>query len=528
MKSDLTTFADLALINGNIVTMNPAHPHAAAVAIKDGKIVKVGTNEEISKFMGQDTKVICLNGKTVVPGFIDVHVHVASFGRLLTWIELDNVRSIPEMLCLLRKRVEDTPKGKWIIGRGWDQTRFLEQRLPTRFDLDLVSPDNPVVFYHIVGQMCVVNTKALEVVGITGQTSAPLGGVIDKDEESGHLTGILRGSAASLVWKAIPELGEEELVEATEMACRRIIEAGVTSVHWIVLSSLEILVMQKLLEKKKLPLRVYIIVPLSLVEYITNFRFIDNLSLRIGGVLVFADGYLAAKTAALFQPYNDGSGASGNLLCTINEMKASATKIIEMKFQLIIHAMGDKAVDAALTTVEQVLREMPRRSRRIRFEHAAVLSEDLVRRIKKQRVIVSVQPLVIDSEFSTWLAIEHLGIERARWLYPLKTLIRNGIVVIGGSDCPMEPLNPLRGIQAAVTRSVFSEEQITVEEALQMYTINAAYSTHEENLKGSIESGKLADLTVLSQDPRKVLPSEIQNITVEMTIIGGKIAYSKL
>jgi hypothetical protein len=242
--------------------------------------------------------------------------------------------------------------------------------------------------------------------------------------------------------------------------------------------------------------------------------------------VISADGYLAAKTAALFKPYADGS-ASGKLLCTQGEMKATANKILEKGFQLVIHAMGDKAVDAALTVIEQVSKETSRKGARNRIEQAAVLNQDLISRLKKLGVIVSVQPLVVASEFSVWSTAEHLGAERARWLYPLKTLIENGIPVIGGSDCPMEPLSPLLGIQAAVTRTAFPKEQITVDEALRMYTADAAYSSNEENIKGSIEIGKLADITILSGDPKDVSPNQIENITVDMTLVGGKVVYPK-
>jgi hypothetical protein len=208
-------------------------------------------------------------------------------------------------------------------------------------------------------------------------------------------------------------------------------------------------------------------------------------------------------------------------------MNASAVKIRKASLQLIIHAMGDRAVDAALTTIEEASKEASIEELRNRIEQAAVLNEGLIERMKKQKVIVSVQPRVIDSEFSVWSAIEHLGPERARWLYPLKTLLSEGIVVSGGSDCPMEPLSPLLGIQAAVARGFFPEERITVDEALRMYTIEAAFSSCEESVKGSIEEGKLADLTVLSYNPLTVLQDKIGEIKVEMTVVGGRVFYSK-
>jgi len=524
VKGDAVS-ADLALTGGNVLTMNQSQPCAEAVAVKGDRIVKVGTNEEISQLIGENTRVIRLNGKTVVPGFIDTHIHVADFGRLLSWIDLSNAGSITEIQNLLKARVQKSPKGKWLLGRGWNQACFADKRLPTRFDLDAVSPDNPVVFYHQSGQVCVVNSKALELAGVTRLTPVPEGGAIDRDAETGELTGVLRDAATNLIWNVIPEPSEDELAEAAGLACEKILGAGVTSVHWMVLSSIELSIIRKLHLQNRLPARVYVVVPVNLLDNMANLPESGGM-LKVGGVVVSADGYLASKTAVLFQPYADGS-ASGKLLCTQEELKVTATKILEKGFQLVIHAMGDKAVNAALTAIEQVSTETPRKGARIRVEQAAVLNQDLIIRMKKLGVIVSVQPLVVASEFSVWSAIEHLGAERARWLYPLKTLIKNGIRVIGGSDCPMEPLSPLMGIQAAVTRTAFPEEQITVDEALRMYTVDAAYSSKEENMKGSIETGKLADLTILSGDPKNVLPNEVRNIRVEMTLVGGKVVYPK-
>jgi predicted amidohydrolase YtcJ len=523
----VTMSTDLALVGGKILTMNPSQPYAEAIAIRKDRIVKVGASEEITQLIGKSTKVIRLYGKTVVPGFIDTHIHVADFGRLLTWIDLSDVRSIKEMRKSLSWHVEKSPKGKWLLGRGWNQTRFAEKRLPTRFDLDSVSPDNPLIFYHQSGQVCVVNSKALELAGVTRLTTVPQGGVVDRDAETGELTGVLRDNATNLIWAVIPEPTEEELVETAGLACEKILEAGITSVHWMVLSQMELSIIQKLLAQSRLPIRVYVIIPANRLDSIAAFRSTDSLALKIGGALISADGYLAAKTAALFQPYNDGSAARGNLLCTQEEINTAAAKILKMNLQLVIHAMGDKAIDAALTTIEQTSKEAPRKDVRSRIEQAAVLSKELIDRMRKQRVIVSVQPCVVASEFSVYSATEHLGADRARWLFPLKTLLKEGIRVVGGSDCPMEPLSPLIGIQAAVTREVFPEERVTVDEALRMYTVDAAYSSSEENIKGLVETGKLADLTVLSHDPRKVPLSEIENIKVEMTIVGGRVAYFK-
>jgi len=246
-------------------------------------------------------------------------------------------------------------------------------------------------------------------------------------------------------------------VEAAGLACEKIVEAGVTSVHWMILSPVEIRVIQRLRRENKLPLRVYVVVPANLLDDVLELGShlgLEGNMVRIGGVEISADGYLAARTAALLQPYSDYPAASGKLLCTQEEMNAAAAKILKAGLQLVIHAVGDKAVDAALTTIEQISKEVPRKDVRNRIEQAAVLNEGLINRIKKQKAIVSVQPCVVASEFSVWSATERLGAERARWLYPLKTLLKEDIRVVGGSDCPMEPLSPLMGIQAAVTREV--------------------------------------------------------------------------
>jgi len=524
-------WADLVLMDGNVITMDSSQPSAEAIAVKKDRIVKVGTNEEINSWIGKDTKIINLQGRTVVPGLIDSHIHVGDFGKFLTWIDLKDVNSIEEMQRRIRERAQKIPEGRWIIGSGWDQTRFVEKRYPNFRDLDEASPDNPVVLYHQCGRVCVVNSKALELAGVTKETRAPSGGKIEKDAETGEPTGILRENATDLVWKTIPEPSEEEIMDAASLACKKIVEAGVTSIHWIVASSTEISIIQKLRAENKLPLRVYIIAPANILDQINGLHSLlgsgDNTNKNLG-VKVFVDGSLAARTAALREPYSDDPQTRGQLLYSQEELNALVAKAHKAKFRLVMHAMGDQAIDMTLIAIEKALMEAPRKSHRYRIEHASVLNEELIQRIKELGMMVSIQPKVVISEFSVWSAVDRLGPERARWLYPLKTLINEGIWVAGGSDCPMEPLSPLQGIQAAVEREFFPEEQITVDEALRMYTVNAAYASFEEKIKGSIEEDKLADVTILSGDPRKTPPSKIGDINVDMTIVGGKVVYQEL
>ena len=516
--------ADMVLLNGKIITMNSSKPIAEAVAVKKNKIIKVDNNKKINSLVTKSTKIINLNGKTVVPGFIDSHIHVADFGKFLTWINLQNVKSIKELQKKVKERSEKISKERWIIGQGWNQTNFSEKRMPNSKDLDKATSENPVILYHQCGRVCLVNSKALHLAGITKKTISSEGGKIEKDPKTGEPTGILRETATDLVWTKIPPSTEEEIIEAANLASEKIIESGITSIHWIVTSSNEISIIKKLISENKLLVRVLIIGPTKILEELNNQK---EPSEKISAIKVFVDGSLAAHTAALNEPYMDDPENYGQLFYSQNNLDELVTKSQFSNYNLVIHAMGDKAINMSLKAIEKALKIKPKKNLRYRIEHASVLNQGLIERIKKLGVIVSVQPNCIISEFSMWDAINRLGQKRARMLYPIKTLISEGTKVIGGSDCPMEPLNPISGIQAAVTRKFFPEEQITVNEALQMYTINASYASFEENIKGSIEKGKLADLTVLSDDPQSVPVNEIGEISVEMTIIDGKIVYKK-
>jgi hypothetical protein len=504
--------------------MNPRQPVCQAVAIRKNKIVKVGTNQEINPLIGRGTKVISLDGKTVVPGLIDTHIHVADYGRCLLWLDLTAAESIKELQSLLNEKAKQTPAGKWIIGRGWNQNRFKEKRLLTLSDLNEAAPDNPVILYHEAAMICAVNSKALALAGVTGQTDVPSGGTIDKNPQTGELTGILRDSAANLVWQVVPEPTESELSDATALACQKIAEAGVTSVHWLVLSENELPIIQKLHVEGKLLVRVNVIVPYVLLKETIGFQSTDSLMLHVGGAVIATDGYLDSKTAALLQPYSDDPNKNGRLLCTPEELAVSVTRVLGVGLQPVIHAMGDKAVDTALGVIEQTASA---NGVRFRIEQAAVLNKELIKRLKAQKIVVTVQPTVIATEFAVWSATERLGVERAKWLHPLKTLLKESVKVAGGSDCPMEPLSPLLGMQEAVLRASFPEQRLTAEEALRMYTVDAAYCSGEENIKGSIEEGKLADLTILSDDPLAVPTNKIQAVKVALTIIDGKLVYPK-
>ncbi len=512
--------ADLTLLNGNIRTMNPRQPIAQAVAIAQDRIVKVGSNQEINQLTGKSTKVIDLEGKTVVPGLIDTHIHVADFGRCLMWLDLSSAESIGDVQALLKQKVKETPVGKWIIGRGWNELNFKEKRLLTFGDLDEAAPENPVILYHGAAYACAANTKAIQIAGVSKQTTITSGSI--EKSANGELTGIFRGSATNLVWQAVTTPNAEELADATALACRKIVETGITSIDWIILSENELSLVQALHKQGRLPVRVNVIVPHEFLKGVSGFTSNDPLRLRLGAIIIFVDGYLDSKTAALIDPYSDEQNNMGKILLNRNELAVWVAQIVALGFQPVIHAMGDRAVDMALNVIEHSAEKV-----RFRVEQAAVLNNELVKRLGAQDIVVSVQPKMVPTEFTTWSATEHLGIERAKWLHPLKTLLNEGIRVAGGSDCPMEPLNPFLGIQEAVLRETYPEQRVTVEEALRMYTIDAAYCSNEEKIKGSIEKGKLADLTVLEIDPLGIPNEKIKDIPVDLTIVDGKVVYSK-
>ncbi len=264
--------ADLVLINTNIRTMNPNQPTAQALAINKNKIIRVGTNKQIGQLINEKTKVMDFEGKTVVPGLIDTHIHVADYGRCLMWLDLTNAQSIEELQSMLKEKAKQTPAGKWIIGRGWNQDRLKEKRMLQISDLDEHTPINPVILYHETAMICVVNTKALQIAGVTKQTVVPSGGFIDQAPETKDLTGILRDSATNLIWKAIPEPTVTDLLEATALACQKISAAGITSVHWLVLSEVELEIIQNLNAFGRLPFRVNVVVPQELLEKTVGFK----------------------------------------------------------------------------------------------------------------------------------------------------------------------------------------------------------------------------------------------------------------
>jgi len=511
----------MVLIDANVITMKKQKPIAQAVAIKNGEIIEVGTNDRIKRLVGRNTKIIDLHGKTVVPGLIDAHAHMIELVNPFPWLDLRGVSSINEIQRKLKAKVQETEKAKWILGRGWDQDHLKEKRYPTRSDVDKVSPHNPVLLNRVCGHIGVANSIALRIAKINRETATSWGELIDKDPKTGEPTGLLREKAMDMVWN-LPEPSNEELLKACSLACMEAVKAGLTSVHWFAYKPNEIYALQTLRKKNQLPLRVHLVVPVEYFDKIRNRGF-GNPFLKLECVKICADGSLGARTAALREPYADAPSTKGILYHSLDELKMLIKAADEAGFQVAVHAIGDSAITEVLEAFKKALGEATIRKRRHRVEHVSVLNPRLIERIKSLGLLICIQPHFVVSDF--WIS-NRLGHERARWTYAFNSLLKHGIPVAGSSDAPVEPISPLLGIWAAVARESFPEERISVEEALEAYTINAAYMSFEENVKGSIEMGKFADLTVLSQNPSKIETEKIRDIRVEMTIVGGKIVYS--
>jgi predicted amidohydrolase YtcJ len=511
--------ATLVFLNANVLTMG-AGQRAEAIAIRDDRIAAVGCDGQIESLAGPSTKIIDVKGATILPGFTDCHIHLIEYGLSLRNLDLRLVRTIEE----LKKKVAERVYGpaKWILGRGWDQERFVEKRYPTRNDLDEASREKPVFLRRVCGHICVVNSAALTLAGITAGTPNPPGGSIDRDS-SGEPTGILRENAVDLVGRLVPSLELGDYVRATLTASELALRAGLTTVHCVIGSELELRALLDLKAGSRVRLRFYVLIPVDQLKPAISLGLRTGFGdewVRIGAVKIFTDGSLGARTAALEAPYSDDPRNQGVAIYSQQELDEIVLEAHRSGFQTAIHAIGDRATAMALHAIRNAELSAPQKHLRHRIEHASVLNRDLIKRMKDARVLASVQPNFIVSDI--WLK-DRLGVQRASLAYPFQSLLDAGLTIVGGSDCPVEPLTPLSAIEAATNRD--APESVAAEDAISFYTRNAAYASFEENMKGTIAPGKLADLVILDKDPRKVQPATISNIRVLMTVVGGRIAY---
>ena len=542
--------ADLVLMNGTIYTLDEKKPQASMIAVKGDKIVFVGNVEDAHTWVGEKTQVINLQGKTVTPGFVEGHGHLIEMGLAGLQLDLSSARNYSELVNLVAKAVEKARPGEWIIGYGWHQSNWDEKPSPevkgfqTHEALSSVSPDNPVYLRHTTGHAAMVNLKAMEEAGITKDTVFDADGEVLKDSH-GQPTGILIENAMVLVSSVLPKTTEKMLGQAVEAAMTECLENGITTFQYAGANRKNTEILLKYLNEGKLKVRMWLMLE-SLTSEDDFLREwyergpairLGNNFLTVRSIKIYADGAIGSRGAWLLEEYTDRPGHLGHETVPMEEVYRIASDGLRYGFQVATHAIGDRTNREVLDMYEKAFRENPEMAgnARFRIEHAQHLDEDDISRFGELGVIASMQgnfsPLV-----RPW-AIQRLGLERIEeGAYVSRKLLETGAIIVNGSDVPVAPINPMISFYGSVTRQTLDgqppggfepAQKMTRREALRSYTIDAAYAGFEEDIKGSIEVGKLADLTVFSQDILKVPDREILNTVVEYTIVGGKVLFQR-
>ena len=523
----------LAIINANIWTADEKQPHAEALAISNDKIIRVGTTREINKMINDKARVIDANGMFVCPGFTDSHLHLLDGGFHLSSVQLRDAATPEEFTRRIAEYAKTLKPGEWILGGDWDHSLWGGE-LPKRQWIDEVTPDNPLWVSRLDGHMALANSLALKTCGIDQNTVAPPGGTIVKDA-GGNITGIFKDNAMELIYPFIAEPGDSLKYRALDAAMQYLLEQGVTSVHhmgnWD-----DLRIYKKYRDQNKLRIRISAAVPLATYEKLHQVISEDNFSdewLRIGGLKAFVDGSLGSHTALFHEPYTDKPSDTGLQVTSTEDLYRMILAADKYGLQAITHAIGDKANTIILDIYEKVSRENGPRDRCFRIEHAQHLKPGDIERFKEINVIASMQPYhAIDD--GRWA--EPLIGDRIKTSYAYRSLLDNGATLVFGSDWYVAPPSPLWGIYAAVTRRTLDdkhpdgwvpEQKISVEEALTAYTISPAYTSFEENIKGSISPGKLADIVIIDRDLTKINPVNIKDAGIMITIVNGNIEFQR-
>jgi len=537
---------DIILYNANIITVDKKIPRAEAVAIKSRRISGIGPNQKILSLKNKYTKIIDLKGKTVVPGFNDSHMHILSYALNQEKANLNNCKGIEHLIEIVKDfiRKSNIAKGNWVQGRGWNEKFFERERLPSRYDLDKISSQHPIILTRVCGHLGVANTLALKMAGIYQDPPQLKSGSIDKDEE-GIATGVLReDEALDMVYKLTPKITKKKVKELLLKGQKECLKFGLTSLQSDDFCSVnvgfkEILdVYFELDRQKKLLVRTNEQMRLDTLEDLKSFLEMGYKTgngsefFKIGPLKLISDGSLGAKTAALFQGYKDDKTNKGILIYSKENLDDLVTMAYNNNLQVAIHAIGDRAISQVIEVYQEVLKKDPKNDVRFRIIHCQITTEELIDKLRKYNIIADIQPTFVSTDLS--IVESRIGRKRAKWTYNWKTLLDRDINIGAGSDCPVESFNPLLGIYSAVTRKDLKgypdegwlpEQKISIVQALYLFTMGSAYSSFEEELKGSISTGKLADMAVLSEDIFTIPADDIKEVKVEKTIVGGKILY---
>jgi predicted amidohydrolase YtcJ len=508
------------IVKGNVITVDNQKPRAVAIGVKSGKIASVGTASEVEAGTRKATRVLDLKGKTVLPGFIDSHAHPMGTGKNRLGVDLSSVKTVAEALKKIRQRVEKTPPGNLIFCPDYNRLYVVGKRYPTKKELDDVSTRHPIWIQHYDGHFSMVNSLALKMLGF----KAGMEGVETDDRD--ELTGLIQDPASPRPLSSGDNFADEaEAMEALMLVTKEAASVGITT-----LFAKEGLENAEFIMKniKKIPVRIHPMVfpgfGAATLDDVINSKYLgDHIC-----VCNITDGSVEGRTAALYEPYTDDPTTLGMLYHTDDELYGFVEKVHTAGCQISIHAESDRAIDQVLWAYEKVLEKYPRQDHRHRIEHFEVPTKKQIKRVARLGVALAMQPMFITvcegPNLDYYRAL--LGDERVKRTHPFRSILDEGILVSGGSDTPVTKMNPLGGMQACVNHPT-KEQRIDVYEAIEMFTVNGAKIGLEEDIKGSIEPGKLADFVVLSDDLYHVHREKIGDIKVEMTIMGGKIVYER-
>jgi predicted amidohydrolase YtcJ len=525
--------------NGSIITMNESQPFVEAICIEGEKIIEVGSLNDIQASIKNEFELVDLNGKTLLPGFIDCHMHAIGALFFLLYPDFSKIRSLKELLLFLKEFVKNKNPNELILGFKLDEQRFDKPVLPTRWDLDKVCSNNPVFIFRHDFHSGVANSKALELAGINNYTKSPEGGEIKRNEK-GEIMGILTENATNLILSIFTLPDSDIIKETASKFFKSLAKKGITSIHGIIemdrkggvsnLGGIAIPILNIIQENilQNYYSIVYTAKPNRLKRIIKPPLDGGNKysKFKVRGLKAWMDGSLGSFTALMNDGFTDQPENCGSSVIKEEELYNRMKLAHNLGFQIAIHAIGDKANRIVIDLYKKLLNKYPRKDHRHRIEHAVILSKNMIKDMRDYGIIASCQPPFIHSE-TTWLE-KRLGKERCKFTYPYKSITDAGVILAAGSDCPVEDPDPILGLHCLVTRNGFvPEECVSIYEALKAYTINGSYASFEEDIKGSIEVGKFADLVILDKNPLEVPIDKIREIQVIETIIRAKTVYKK-
>ena len=537
---------DKIFINGIIRTMDAAIPRAEAVAIKNGVILRVGGNEEILSLRTPETRIIDLQGKLLLPGFNDSHIHLLSYGYSLEKVSLGTANCVEDLILQGKAFLDKHPDTRWLQGRGWNNENWAVKDFPTRYDLDRISRDIPISFVRACAHVIAVNSKALEIMKIKKGVPQPEGGSIDLDA-SGEPLGIFKEEARNLVYDAVPPLSESDIRRMILRGAAELLRYGITSVQSDDLEAVAASDYQKVLNvyfamarERTLPVRVHqqcLLPPLSRLKEFFALGYYygqGNDLFRIGPLKLLGDGSLGGRTAYMTESYADDPSTCGIHTFTQSELDELIAAAHDQGMPCAVHCIGDGQLYMTFESIEKAMARNPKTDMRHSLIHCQITDETLLQKFRDLRVIAHIQPIFLNTDIA--IAEARVGKEKARTSYNWGTLANSGVIFACGSDAPVEHFDVMKNIYCAVTRKTlagepwggwYPEQCLTVEQAVRGFTVNGANASGEENIKGSIAVGKYADLVLLDRDIFEIAPDEIKDVSVLMTVLGGEIVYEK-